>query len=166
MSAEALDGRDYYVVLGRRGDYKRWSLARRYHFLNGGSGRRYWTPLQHLEPGDRVFAYVAGHGYVGIGVVTGEMQHIRDATVSVEGEEVPLIRLPDIDPHFVKAAASNDEDVIEMVIPVQWTVPPRNVEFAFWEPGTDLFHNRNTACKLTDQNTIDRVLTAFDLNRD
>jgi len=157
------NGRDYYAVLGGREDYEggRWSLARRYGFLNGGSGKRYWKPLQHLERGHRVFAHVAGRGYVGIGVVTGEMLHIRDAIVTVEGEEVPLIKQPDIPSHFVEAAASDDEDVIEMVVPVEWTIA-RDLDEAFWEPG--LFANQNTACKLTDQNTIDRVSAEFGLD--
>lgn len=157
------NGRDYYAVLGGREDYEggRWSLAQRYGFLNGGSGKRYWKPLQHLERGHRVFAHVAGRGYVGIGVVTGEMQHIRDATVTVEGEEVPLIKQPDIPSHFLEAAASDDEEVIEMVVPVEWTIA-RDLDEAFWEPG--LFANQNTACKLTDQNTIDRVSAEFGLD--
>ncbi|MCY3949063.1 MAG: hypothetical protein OXF61_07640 [Acidimicrobiaceae bacterium] len=166
MSAEVWSGRDYYVMLGTRDDRKRWLLARQYNFLNDGSGRRRWTPLRHLEPDDWVFAYVAGHGYVGIGVVMDEMQHIRDATVTVEGEEVPLIDQPGIDPHFREAATSDDEDVLEMVIQVKWKSETYDFDDAFWEPRTGLFWRRNTVCELTDQNTIDRVLAAFDLDRD
>lgn len=159
------NGRDYYVMLGNRGDPKRWWLARQYQFLNAGSGKRFWTPLQHLKKGHRVFAYVAGScGYVGIGEVTGGMKPISEATVIVQGEEEPLIDQPGMPPHFVDAAASEHEDTIEMVVPVSWLVTPRDIGDAFREP--ELFWNRNTACKLTCQNTIDRVLAEFGLGSD
>ncbi|WP_419917222.1 hypothetical protein [Candidatus Poriferisodalis sp.] len=154
------NGRDYYAVLGSREDDKRWLLARRYGFLNGGSGKRYWKPLRHLERGHRVFAHVAGCGYVGVGEVTGEMRPIGEATVIVRGEEEALIEQPDIHSHFLNAAASEDEDAVEMVVPVKW-MATRDFGEAFWEPG--LFANQNTACKLTRQNTIDRVLAEFGL---
>ena len=156
------NGRDYYAVLGKREDRKRWWLARRYDFLNGGGGKRYWLPLRHLEHGHRIFAHVAGCGYVGVGEVTGRMRPIGDATVTVKGEERPLIEQPDICPYFVDAAASDDENTIEMVVPVEWNVTPRDIGDAFWEQGLRAY--RNTACKLTDQNTIDRVLAEFGLD--
>ena len=168
MSAEIGSDRNYYVVLGKRGDYKRWCLARRYGFLNGGNPRHHWKPLRRLRQGDWVFAYVGGHGYVGIGVVTGEMQHIRDARVTVNGEEEPLIEQRGIDAHFVNAAASDDEDVLEMVVPVKW-YRTSNVEGAI--PPTDLFYNQTTVCELRQQqakhrNTIDIISTAFGLDKD
>lgn len=157
----AWNGRDFYTVQGGRDDPKRWQLARR-GFLNGGPRERYWRPLEHLEPGHRIFAYVARRGgdvggYVGIGEVIGEMMRLADATETVEGLERPLTEQPGIDCHFIRFAAC------EMVVPVEWTSEPREIEDAFWEPG--LFSHRNTACKLTDQDTIDRVLAAFNLDR-
>ena len=154
--------RDYYVVLGRRDDKKRWWLARRYDFLNGGGGKRYWLPLRHLEPGHRVFAHVAGCGYVGVGEVTGRMRPIGDATVTINGEERQLIEQPDIPLYFKDAAASDHENKIEKVVPVKWIVPTRDIADAFWEP--ELRAYRNTACKLTDQNTIHRVSAEFGLD--
>lgn len=156
------NGRDYYTVQGGRDDPKRWQLARR-GFLNGGPHERYWRPLEHLEPGHRVFAYVARRGgtvggYVGVGEVIDEMMRLADATEPVQGLDRPLVEQPGIDCHFVRFAAR------EMVVPVKWTSEPRDIEDAFWEPG--LFSHQNTACKLTDQDTIDRALAAFDLDRD
>ena len=68
------NGRDFYVILGRAepGD-PRWPIAHKYGFLNAGGGSWYWKPLRNLEPGHRVFAYVSGAGYVGIGRVTGKV---------------------------------------------------------------------------------------------
>ena len=160
MSSEAWSGRDYYTVQGGRDDPKRWWLARR-GFLNGGPRERYSRPLERLEPGHRVFAYVARRGgnvggYVGIGEVIGEPMWFKDATVPVEGAQRPLVELPGIDSHFVRFAAS------EIVVPVAWSSEPCDIEDAFWESGLKTY--RNTACRLTDQNTIDRVLAYFGLN--
>lgn len=162
MSAQMWNGRDYYTVQGGRDDPKRWWLARR-GFLNGGPHERYWHPLKHLKPGHRVFAYVARRGgdvggYVGIGEVAGEPMWVEEATVSVGGVQRPLVELCGIDCHFVRFAAC------EMVVPVRWITEPLDIEDAFWESGLKTY--RNTACRLTDQDTIDRVLAAFDLYRD
>ena len=131
------NGRDFFVMLGTRKDRKRWLLARRYRFPNGGSRKKHWKALERLAQGDRVFAYVAGHGYVGIGIVTGKMRNIRDAIV--EGEEGRLIDKPGVDRHFKNAAALYGRDDIEVVVPVKWISETCDFEEAFWEPGTDLF---------------------------
>ena len=72
------------MILGRDkpGD-PRWPIAHKYGFLNAGGGSWYWKPLRNLEPGHRVFAYVSGAGYVGIGRVTGKVIPARDAERSV-----------------------------------------------------------------------------------
>ena len=64
-------------MLDRADQPDRWYIARKYGFLSAGGGSRYWKPLRHLTPGNRVFAYVGGAGYVGIGRVTGEMTPAR-----------------------------------------------------------------------------------------
>ena len=86
------NGRDFYVVLGRNdpGDV-RWPIASKYGFLNAGGGSWYWKPLRNLTPAKRVFAYVSGAGYVGIGRVTGEMIPARDAKVEIAGQLQPLL---------------------------------------------------------------------------
>ena len=86
------NGRDFYVVLGRNdpGDV-RWPIASKYGFLNAGGGSWYWKPLRNLAPAKRVFAYVSGAGYVGIGRVTGEMIPARDAKVEIAGQLQPLL---------------------------------------------------------------------------
>ena len=67
------NGRDFYIVLGRADDPRRWAIASTYGLLNAGGGSWYWKPLRNLTPGSRVFAHVGGVGYVGIGKVTGEL---------------------------------------------------------------------------------------------
>ena len=167
------NGRDYYVALGHKRalEYNnqwggwRWEFARCYGLLSAGGSRWHWSRLENLTQRDRVFAYVVGAGYVGIGEVTGEPRRLREETVPVNGGELPLIDQPDFIERFAACFAdrvnSDNDDINERVLPVKWMSELREIEDAFREPG--LFANQNTACKLTDQNTIDRVLAAFGL---
>ena len=83
------------MILGRAepGD-PRWPIAHKYGFGNAGGGSWYWKPLRNLEPGHRVFAYVSGAGYVGIGRITGKVIPARDAEVEFDGRRQPLLDQP------------------------------------------------------------------------
>jgi hypothetical protein len=89
----------------------RWELASKYGFLSAGGGSWYWKPLKNLTPGKRVFAHVGGAGYVGVGVVEGEMIPARDAFVGV-------VSLPQIDTAVVSAS--------EAVVLRGWKLSPRS----------------------------------------
>ena len=156
------NGRDFYVILGRAepGD-PHWPIAHKYGFGNAGGGSWYWKPLRNLEPGHRVFAYVSGAGYVGIGHITGTVIPARDADVEIEGRPQPLLVQPDVSAAWKQDAASEDSRVTEMVVPVEW-LAARPVEEAFWEKG--LFASQVTACKLRDAHTIETVESAVGLN--
>ena len=153
------NGRDFYVILGRAepGDPRR-PIAHKYGFLNAGGGSRCRKPLRNLEPGHRVFAYVSGAGYVGIGRITGTVIPARDANVEIDGRREPLLDQPDLSATWKQDAASEDSQVTEMVVPVEW-LAARPVEEAFREKG--LFNSRVTACKLRDAHTIETVESAF-----
>lgn len=155
------NGRDFYVVLGRAGETHRWSVAEKYGLLNAGGGSRYWKPLRHLTPGKRVFAYVAGSGYVGVGHVTGEMIPARDAQVEVDGLRRPLLDQPEFGAGWREGAGSEDPELAEMVVPVEW-IGKRSLEEAVWEKG--LFASQHIVCKLRDEHTIRTVAAAFGLD--
>ncbi|MDE0188144.1 MAG: DUF91 domain-containing protein [bacterium] len=155
------NGRDFYTVLGRAGETHRWLVARKYGFLNAGGGSRYWKPFQNLEPGKRVFALVAGAGYVGIGRVMGEMIPARDAMVEIEGESRSLLDQPELSADWWQNAASDDSELTEMVVPVEWC-GTRSIEKAIWQKG--LFASQHIVCKLRDENTIKTVESAFGLD--
>ena len=156
------NGRDFYVQLGQNkpGD-PRWPIASKYRFLNAGDGSRHWKPLDNLEPGNRVFAYVAGAGYVGIGQVTDQMIPARDAEVEIDGRRQPLLDQPDLSEDWKQRAASEDSEVTEMVVPVEW-LATRPVDQAFREKG--LFPGRGTVCKPLDRHIVETVESAFGLN--
>ena len=154
------NGRDFYTVLGRAGETHRWEVASKYGFLNAGGGSWYWKPLRNLTCGKRVFAYVSGAGYVGIGLVTGEMIPAREARVEVNGKLQPLLDQPEPRAGWWEDAASEDPELTEMVVPVKW-LGTRPLEEAVWEKG--LFASQLTACRLRDEHTIKTVESAFGL---
>jgi hypothetical protein len=114
----------------------------------------------NLEPGHRGFAYVSGVGYVGIGRVTGTVIPARDAEVEIDGRRQRLLDQPDVSAAWEQKAASEDPQVTEMVVPVEW-LAARPVDQAFREKG--LFASQVTACKLRDTHTVETVEAAFGL---
>ena len=149
------------MVLGRAGQTDRWSIASKYGLLNAGSGSWYWKPLRNLTPGKRVFAYVGGAGYVGIGRVTGEMIPARDAKVEIAGQLQSLLDQPELSTERWQRAASDAPEVVEMVVPVEW-LATRPIDQAVREKG--LFASQVTVCKLRDEHTIKTVERAFGLD--
>ena len=105
-------------------------------------------------------AYGGGTGYVGIGRVTGEMIPAREARVEVNGELQPLLDQPELSAAWWENAASEDPELTEMVVPVQW-LATRSLEKAF--RGKGLFASQLSACKLRDEHTITAVESAFGL---
>lgn len=155
------NGRDFYCVLDRAEQPDRWSIARKYGLLSAGGGSRYWKPFRHLAAGMRVFAYVGGAGYVGIGRVTGGMIPARDARVEIDGQLRALVDQPELSAERWKDAASENPELVEMVVPVEW-LGTRPITEAIWEKG--LFSSQHVACKLRDENTIRTVESAFGLD--
>ena len=154
--------RDFYVILGNTSDLERWELARSKGLLNAGGGSWYWKPLRNLRPGHRVFAYVGGAGYVGVGRVTGEATPAREAKVEVDGSQQLLLEQPDLPPEFAARARLDDPEATEYVVPVRW-VEDRPVSQAVTRPG--LFSSQVTVCKLRDHRTIEVLEEAFDLEK-
>jgi len=152
--ARPWNGRDFYVNFGD-GDTRAWEDGRKYGFVGGGQGLWFSRTLKQLIPGSRVFAYVPQHGYVGVGTVVSSAVMARDFSVDRGGVSTPLF---DLSLHADMRANCDDPEKAEWVVGIDWvkTVP---IEGAVFESG--LFANTNTACRLTDQHTIDRVTKAF-----
>lgn len=155
------NGGDHYAVLGNKDDDERWGIAHQYGFINAGGGKWYWETLKHVKASHRVFAHVAGAGYVGIGIVSDEMIRARDAKVEIAGELQPLLEQLEPNSPFVKGALLEDDDLTEWVVPIEWIGGPRPIENAFWKKG--LFKNRRV-CKLYDEHTIATVEAEFGID--
>lgn len=151
--------RDFFMLLGRAGDSYRWRIAREFGLLNAGGGTVYWGGMRRLKPGKRVFAYVRKAGYVGVGVVTGPPQPARDAKVEVDRREQNLLDVPWLPEDFVQRARSHDDEVTEMVVPVQWVGETRDVANPVRFDG--MYYARGTVTKLAREDTIRQVEQAL-----
>lgn len=149
------NGTDFYVVQGRMDDeVSRWDMARKYGFVGAGGGSWYWKPLRNLKPDHRVFAYVGGAGYVGVGLVTGGLIPLREVMVQHNGTATPLVEESGVGEKLRQRALSMDEDETEFVVPVKW-LAERPDSQAVKAPG--LFSSQVTVCRLKDERTIEIV---------
>lgn len=156
------NGQDFYVVQGNMDQgAERWALAHHYGLVTAGGGHWYSKPLRNLTPGKRVFAYVGGAGYVGVGEVVAPVMPLRDIDVDVDGVTMRLIDRSDVPDAIKKRALSEDPDESEYAVRVAW-VEARPVEKAVMQSG--LFASQVTVCKLRDERTIEVVTQAFDLD--
>jgi hypothetical protein len=138
------------------GDNRNWDDNRRYGFIGAGQEEKYSKPLQNLHPGDKIFAYLKGLGYVGYGEVTKAAVPIRQFTVDVDGR--PLLD------HQLKApnpsANADSHERSEWVVGVRWVkAMPREEAKTF----KGIFANQNIVCKLRDPKTIEFLRSQFGL---
>jgi len=138
-------------------------VGRRFGLLTGGGGPFYWKPLRHLVPGNRVFAYVGGAGYVGVGTVTGRIQPLRETRVVVDGVERPVIEQPGFPSRLRDRSLIDDHDLTEYAVPLKWIIDVP-VGKAVMEKG--LFAIPTTAATLRDERTIEFVSKAFHIEED
>lgn len=132
---------EFYVSFGVSRT-RSWDDAREFGFISGGGGRWYSQTLQLLTPGARVWVKAPGYGFVGVGIVTAQMQPAASFKVETEKGLVPILdvaRRGDYQRELV-----DDSELSEYFVPVQWlqTVP---LERAIQETG--MFGNQNTVCK-------------------
>lgn len=152
------NGRDWFVSFGDRATGRSWEDGRRYGFVSAGGDVWYSRTLRSLPVGARVFVHIPGSGYVAVGETLAEAQPFAQAQVCVDGQWVPLAdqQLHGTYRHGDEAGA----DTAEYVVPVRWiaSVP---TEHAYWEKG--MFANQNSACKLRQQFTLERLNAHFGL---
>ncbi|MEA3349315.1 MAG: endonuclease NucS [Chloroflexota bacterium] len=157
---EIWNGRDWYASLGV-GELRNWSDCQKYGFISAGQGKWYSNTLHHLPPGARVFVCVPKNGYVGVGIVKEKAVRVRDFVVEIDGEEKPILELALEAPNMAKNA--ENEELSEYLVRMEWvrTVP---LEQTIWEKG--MFANQNSACKLRNKFTIERLTELFNLEED
>lgn len=156
--SEAWNGRDFYVSLGE-GEHRTWADCRRYGFISGGQGKWYSQTLKSLFPGARVFAHIPETGYVGVGVVRESAVPVKDFKVQIDGQETEILNAPLEAPNMAENA--NDLDKCEYLVRVDWIKEVPKTQ-AHWEKG--LFANQNTACRMTNRFTLERLTQHFNLD--
>lgn len=157
------NGRDWFVSFGD-GENRSWDDGRAYQFVSAGGDPWFSRTLRSLPVGARVFVHVPKHGYVAVGETLGEAQRFDEAEVHVDGRWVPLAEQHLSAPYrHHRADEPLTDDNAEYVVPVRWlTSVPK--EGAYWEKG--MFANQNSACKLRQEFTLDRLTDHFDLDED
>ncbi len=157
-AVEPWNGHDFYVTQ-EDDETHAWDDCRRYGFVAAGGGKRFISPFRNLFQGARVSALIPHTGYVGVGIVEEEIQPVTEFVVKVDGRETPILE--------AQLKAKNmehdldDPDRCEHLVRVDWlkTLP---TEEAYWEKG--MFANQNTACRLRNRFTLERLKQHFNLD--
>jgi len=155
---EIWNGRDYYVSFGE-GSHRSWKDARKYGFIAAGGGKWYSGTLSLLNPGARVFVCIPKVGYVGVGVVREPAIPVKEFMVETGDEKKPILDISSEATDMGKYA--DDPELSEYLVRIDWikTLP---AEKAIWEKG--MFANQNSACKLRNKFTIERLTARFELD--
>jgi len=156
---EQWNGLDYYVSFGE-GPRRNWEDAVKYGFISAGGGNWYSRTLSVLLVGGRIFVYIPQAGYVGVGIVKEEAVRVNDFMVEVDGNPTPILQLPHNALEMGEGA--NDPDLSEYLVRVEW-LNTKPMENAFWEKG--MFANQNSACKMRNKFTVERLSELFELNQ-
>lgn len=157
---ETWNGQDWYVALGEEGGTRSWDDARKYGFVSAGGGSWFSRTLAKLPVGARIFTCIPKTGYVGVGTVIGEARPASEALLEIDGKPYRFTDL-DLRASYRHEGDDEDETVAEYIVPVAWIrTAPR--DRAIWTRG--MFANQNSACKLRNKFTLERLLKAFELN--
>lgn len=158
------NGLDWFVAFGEESGSRVWEDARLYNFVSAGAGAWYTRTLRALPLGARVNVHIPESGYVGVGTVVGPAVRFDEARVTM-GNEEPLLSEQPLAGHYVHAVDGEPEDdaTAEWIVPVKWQVTvPR--EQAYWTKG--MFANQNSACKLRQEFTLERLAEHFGVDDD
>jgi hypothetical protein len=159
-SKEPWNEQDWYVSFGEESGIRSWDDARLYGFVSAGGAEWFSRTLRKLPVGARVFAYIPKVGYVGVGTVLAEALPFEEARVRVGGEWAPLAE-QELRAGYHHEDLPDGEDSREYIVPVDWE-HIRGRQDAVLEKG--MFANQNSACKLRNRFTLDRLAEAFDLH--
>lgn len=155
------NGIDWFASFGDEGR-RSWEDGRRYGFISAGAGAWYSNSLRNLPVGGRVNVHIPKNGYVAVGTVLGTAQRIDEAHVEIDGQWVRLLDQELRAEYGIgPGGARESDDDAEYVVPVRWTVAVPQSE-AYWVKG--MFANQNSACKLRQEFTLDRLAEHFALD--
>jgi hypothetical protein len=145
----------YFVNVGES-QHRNWDDCRKYGFLTAGQGEKYGNAMKKLKPGDMVFAYMKGTGYVGFGTITEAASMARD--FSPDGTGKKLLDLPLKQPGM--AENKDDPALSEWVVGVKWK---KTLDRDQAKRFHGIFANQNIVCLLRDPATADFLKKEFDV---
>ncbi|MFP4459295.1 MAG: endonuclease NucS domain-containing protein [Candidatus Zixiibacteriota bacterium] len=156
---EAWNGRDFVVNINADENGKTtWKDSRKFGFISAGGGRWYSNSLRQLYEGARVFAMIPKKGYVGVGIVIQERKPIGEFHVTENSIEKPILDIG-LDCEGIKKD-SDDPEKCEYMVGIDW-IKTLDEDDAYWENG--LRANQNSAFKLKNKFTLERLIEYFDL---
>jgi hypothetical protein len=146
----------WFVNVGE-GEHRNWEDNRKYGYIGAGQGQKYSDSLKKLAMGDPIFAYMKGLGYVGYGIVREPAKMIKDFIV--QKEQKPLLDLKLTAPN----ARENSEDPLmsDWAVGVDWIKTFAREDARTYK---GIFANQNIVCKLRNKQTIDYLMTQFDIH--
>lgn len=94
-----------------------WEDCKKYGFMLAGGGKKWMDDARKLKVGDKIFAYLSGHGYVGLGEVTAEAIPFKGFVP--QGQSKPLPQLP-LTAEYQQERMSDPEEW-DLCVAVKWT---------------------------------------------
>lgn len=156
------NGRDWFISFGAYTGGRQWEDGRKYGFVSAGGDAWYSRTLRNVPVGARVNVCIPQQGYVAVGETLGPAERFDAAQVTLDGVESALAdqQLAGWYRHGEGGIADSDDEA-EWVLPIRWIEAKPQSE-AFWEKG--MFANQNSACKLRQEFTLERLAQHFGLD--
>lgn len=155
--------RDWFVSFGESDGGRSWADAHKFGFVSAGGDPWYSQTLRAVPVGARVNVHIPKRGYVAVGITLADASRFDEAKVRLDGHWVRLAEQHLLGNYLHAETSGSVTDAnAEWVIPVRWlvAVPTSN---AYWEKG--MFANQNSACKLRQEFTLDRLSQHFGLDQ-
>ena len=157
---ESWNGKDFVVNIDSSEDgTSSWEDCIKFGFISAGGGKWYSRSLNVLQPGKRVFAMIPKKGYVGVGIVTTESVPIKEFKIFYDDQEQSIINVP-LKCEGLKVNADNQE-LSEYLVGIEW-LKTKKIDDAYWVKG--LRANQNSAFKLRNKFTLEKLINFFDLD--
>jgi len=134
-----------------------WEQNLQFSYISAGGGPRWINAIKKLKPGDKIFAYIKGFGYVGYGLVEDEAVPVTE----YEFNGNKIIENLSKDHPGVNQTPTSDSG--EWLSKVKWikTFPKEEAKWI-----TNGFANQNVVCKLRDKRTFDFLKNEFGTTQD
>jgi len=149
----------YWFVNIGEGPHRNWDDNKRYGYTSAGQGIVYSRPLQHLNTGNKIFAYLKGKGYVGYGEITKEAVMIKDFIDNKDSK--PLLELPLKQPNAKEN--SDNPELSEWVVGVKWYKTYQREEAKYFK---GIFAKQHIVCKLRHEATLEFLMKEFGIDND
>ena len=155
VNVTSWDGKTWFFNIGenRQGTGYNWEDSYQYSFICAGGAKRYRSIMEKFEPGQIIYAYVSGSGYVGVGEILKKADPFGKAILA-DGQTIIQIK------SSLKGIynPSDDDDVCDWVTPVKWEIKVPKIKAVKEIPVT-----RQTACRVYDDRkpTIEAIHSAL-----